>query len=97
MWEVCIGLGQGKGRGSNQPTLCDPGWYCPTDGLDAPFAECKAGYYCTLESPTMTPSGVGGMYILYRFRPGKGFTFEGIQGRDVPRHLQGCFLGANIS
>ena len=31
---------------SSQCISCDPGYYCPSTGQNAPFAKCNAGYYC---------------------------------------------------
>ena len=34
--------------------------YCPVDMMDSPAGLCAAGYYCTINSTTDRPSGVGG-------------------------------------
>jgi len=40
---------------------CTKGHYCGSSGLGAPTGKCSAGYYCTGNSTTPTPSGgVGG-------------------------------------
>ena len=35
---------------------CNPGYYCDTTGLEAPFLECNAGYYCPLGQHVPNPS-----------------------------------------
>ncbi|XP_071505048.1 uncharacterized protein [Diadema antillarum] len=47
-------------QGASAPVTCDPGWYCHNASLDAPFAMCAAGYYCSGGSITGTPMGSGG-------------------------------------
>jgi hypothetical protein len=36
-------------------TVCLPGKYCLTNGLQAVSGDCNAGYYCTLSSPVPNP------------------------------------------
>ena len=43
-------------EGSDAPTPCDPGYYCLTDGLEAPTNSCRSGYYCTLSAQVSDPT-----------------------------------------
>lgn len=54
-------------QGSPAPIGCTPGMYCPTDMMSIPLADCLAGYYCTENSTTSMPSGVGGRLIMEIF------------------------------
>lgn len=36
---------------------CDPGKYCPSQGLIEPLADCSAGFYCELASTEAAPDG----------------------------------------
>ncbi|PIK41162.1 hypothetical protein BSL78_21986 [Apostichopus japonicus] len=47
-------------EGSCLPTLCDPGTYCQTDGLDSPTGNCSAGYYCVLGASSPAPNDTTG-------------------------------------
>lgn len=42
-----------------QCQACEPGKYCPTQGLHTPFANCSAGYYCTANATTASPTDGG--------------------------------------
>ena len=41
--------------GSPSPIKCDPGKYCPNQGLHVPYANCSAGFYCWLGSKSPRP------------------------------------------
>ncbi|EDV28435.1 uncharacterized protein TRIADDRAFT_51343 [Trichoplax adhaerens] len=42
--------------GSSAPIACLSGMYCPTNGLDSPYAQCQAGFYCINASTTAAPT-----------------------------------------
>ncbi len=44
-------------EGSSEPVGCDPGQYCDADRMYTPQGLCAAGYYCTNNSATATPTG----------------------------------------
>lgn len=57
---------------------CDPGSYCSSAGLTAVSGTCTAGYYCTLQSTTATPSSAtstGGPCTVGHYCPA-GATVE---------------------
>jgi hypothetical protein len=41
---------------SAAPTPCTGGYYCPSAGLSAPFAQCAAGYFCASGANSSTPA-----------------------------------------
>ena len=43
-------------RGSREPTLCEEGQYCGTEGLEQPTGECDAGYYCARGASRADPT-----------------------------------------
>lgn len=42
-------------QGSPQPTPCDPGTYCETEGLANATGLCAAGYYCDGGADVINP------------------------------------------
>ncbi|CAN0099917.1 unnamed protein product, partial [Heterosigma akashiwo] len=50
-------------RNASECTACSGGFYCETEGLSEPTAECDPGYYCGSGSDTPTPDGTYGSYI----------------------------------
>lgn len=62
-------------KGSSTPKLCDPGKYCPSQGLYEPFANCSAGFYCWLGAQSSRPND----NVTGNACPQGGFCPEGQQ------------------
>ncbi|ESP01228.1 hypothetical protein LOTGIDRAFT_111611 [Lottia gigantea] len=54
---------ESSGKYANECIPCDPGYYCPSQGLIKPYAECTAGYYCEVGSPEPAPVGQSYGYL----------------------------------
>ena len=45
---------------------CDGGMYCPHYGMESPFPNCSARYYCNESAVTATPTdGITGKYLMF--------------------------------
>ena len=44
-------------RAANECAPCDPGYYCPNQGIVVPDKLCSAGHYCELGSTEPAPVG----------------------------------------
>ena len=50
---------------ADECTLCPNGYYCATDGLDAPSGPCSAGHFCRLGATTPSPEGTEDVEVLW--------------------------------
>jgi hypothetical protein len=88
---------------SSDPIKCDPGKYCQTEGLSAPTGDCLAGYFCTLQASTQTPTdGTTGDICPAGFycetgvstpTPCSPGTYSAGEGNTLPSDCLNCTAG----
>ncbi|KAI1073440.1 hypothetical protein F5B20DRAFT_567004 [Whalleya microplaca] len=57
--EACTFQGQNIGMGPFEPTVCQAGWYCPTESNGREMLRCPPGTYCAPGAATPTPCTAG--------------------------------------
>ena len=73
-------------QGSSAKIPCTAGKYCPNYEMATPEGDCKAGYFCSGQSTTPTPTGTGGDICpeMYYCPPGSSNKVKCDTGKYLP-------------